>query len=123
MSITAALLMCLLPVAIDGDTVRCGGAAGATRVRIWGVRAAETGQPGAIEAKTALQRRVTGGIVCEPRGASYQRVVGLCYDGTGRDVGMQLLKVDQVVTEACSFTQSRRFPLGYYETCPAIAPR
>lgn len=123
MSFTAALLMCLMPIATDGDTVRCGGPAGVTRVRVWGVNAPETGQPGAAEAKVALQKRVEGGIVCEPRGGSYNRVVGLCYDATGRDVSLELLKVDQVVTEWCAYTQSKQFPRGYYETCAAIPPR
>jgi hypothetical protein len=116
-SLTAALLMCLAPIATDGDTVRCGAGQGWTRVRIWGVQAPETGQPGAEAAKVALQARVAGGIVCEPRGASYSRVVGLCYDGTGRDVGMELLQVDHVVTEWCSYTKSKLFPNGYYGTC------
>jgi hypothetical protein len=79
--------------------------------------------PGFDAATRALQNRVTGGIVCQPRGASYQRTVGLCYDGTGRDVAMELLKVDKTVTEWCSFTRTRTYPTGYYETCPATPAR
>ncbi len=123
MSLFAATLICLMPVATDGDTVRCGGAAGATRVRIWGVMAPETGTAGAAEAKAALQRRVAGGLICEPRGASFSRTVALCYDGTGRDVALELLKVDKVAVEACGFTRSARHPLGYYETCAPIPRR
>jgi hypothetical protein len=111
MSLMAALLWCLSPVAYDGDTVRCGDSP--TRVRIFGVGAVEIGQPGWQAARDALQRRVAGGIVCEPRGTSYTRIVGLCYDATGRDVGMELLKVDKVVTELCSYSKN------YYGTCPA----
>lgn len=117
MSLTAAILICLAPVAIDGDTVRCGNGQAWTRVRIWGVQAPETGTPGAPEAKAALQRRAAGGIMCEPKGTSYTRIVARCYDGTGRDVGMELIQVDKTVTEWCSYTKSRLLPLGYYGTC------
>src|SRR5687767_11422203 len=111
MSITAAVLFCLAPVAIDGDTVRCGNGQDWTRVRIWAVTAPERGQPGAIEAQAALQKRVAGGIMCEPRGTSYTRIVGLCYDGTGRDIGLSLIAVDKVVKEWCSYSRN------YYGTC------
>jgi endonuclease YncB( thermonuclease family) len=117
MGLTAALLICLAPVAIDGDTVRCGNNLAWTRVRVWGVQAPETGMLGAAEAKAALQRRVNGGIMCEPKGTSYTRIVGLCYDGTGRDVALELLKVDHVVTEWCSYSRN------YYGTCVALTPR
>lgn len=117
MSLTAALLICLSPVALDGDTVRCGGGKAWTRVRIWGVQAPETGTAGADVAKAAIQKRVAGGIVCEPRGTSYSRIVALCYDGTGRDVGLELLKVDKTVTEWCSYSR------GYYGTCSVSRPR
>lgn len=117
MSLTAALLFCLGPVAVDGDTVRCGGGTHWTRVRVWGVQAPETGQVGAAEAKAALQRRVAGGIVCEPKGTSYTRIVALCFDGTGRDVALQMLKVDKVVTEWCYYSRN------YYGTCAVSRPR
>lgn len=113
-SLTAALLWCLAPVAYDGDTVRCGDSW--TRVRIWGVNAVEKGEPGWEAARDALQHRVAGGIVCEPRGTSYSRIVGLCYDATSRDVGMELLQVDKTVTEWCSYSRN------YYGTCVAAKP-
>lgn len=112
MSLTAALLFCLAPVAADGDTVRCGGGQHWTRVRLWGVQAPEKGAVGAEAARLALQSRVAGGIVCEPKGTSYTRIVALCYDGTGRDIAMTLLKVDRTVAEWCSYSRN------YYGTCP-----
>lgn len=113
-SLTAALLWCLAPVAYDGDTVRCGNGESETRVRVFGVNAVEKGQPGWSVARDALQARVAGGIVCEPRGTSFTRIVGLCYNGTGRDVGLELLKVDKTVTEWCNYSKN------YYGTCAAV---
>lgn len=120
--ILAAILLCLAPVAIDGDTVRCGFGLSPTRVRIWAALAPETGQLGAVEAKAALQRRVDGGIVCEPRGASYNRTVAICSNGAGVDVARALITIDKTVVEGCSFSRSRVWPLGYYGTCPAVVP-
>lgn len=114
MSIMSAILICLLPTAYDGDTIRCGD--GQTRVRIFGVNAVEVGQPGWQAARDALQKRIEGGLICEPRGTSYGRQVGLCYDATGRDVGMELLQVDHVVTEWCTYSRN------FYGTCAKASP-
>lgn len=106
-----ALLICLAPVATDGDTVRCGAGKDEARIRMWGVQHVDGTH---VEpARLALQRQVEGGIVCEPRGTSYSRIVGLCYNGTDRDVSRQLLEVEQTVQEWCTYSR------GYYGTCAA----
>jgi endonuclease YncB( thermonuclease family) len=109
-SLMAALLWCLAPHATDGDTLTCGDSV--THVRIFGVNAAEKGQPGWEQARDALQKHIDGGITCQPKGTSYDRIVGLCYQPDGADVGHELLTVDQTVKEACTFSDN------YYGTCP-----
>ncbi len=107
--ITAAILICLAPTASDGDTLACGRSA--TRVRLFGVNAPEIGSTGAVEARAALQAIVTGGLMCEPRGASYTRIVAVCTNAAGEDVGRLMLNVGHV-TEICSYSRN------YYRTCP-----
>lgn len=114
--ITAAILICLAPVAYDGDTLRCGRSP--ARVRLFGIEAPEIGTAGAPEAKVALQLLVVGGLICEPLGANYTRTVALCRDFTGRDVAKTLLDAT-LVKEWCRYSVSRNYPRGYYGTCPA----
>lgn len=113
--ITAAILICLAPVPSDGDTVRCG--LSPTTIRLFGVNANETGTVGAYEAKVALTNEVTGGLRCEPKGTSYSRIVAVCFNHKGEDVGAKLLGMGHV-KEVCSFSVTRQFPKGYYGTCP-----
>lgn len=113
--LTAAILICLAPLASDGDTFRCG--LSPTTVRLYGLDAAETGTVGAYEARAALTGELPGGVVCEPRGASYNRIVAICHNSNGQDIGRKLLAAGYV-KEVCSFTQNRAYPLGYYGTCP-----
>jgi endonuclease YncB( thermonuclease family) len=115
MSIMSAILICLSPTAYDGDTIRCGDSV--TRVRLFGVNAVEVGQPGWMKARDALQKRIAGGLMCEPQGASYARTVAICYEATGRDVGLEVLKVDHVVTEWCAYSKN------FYGTCAAVTPK
>jgi len=107
--ITAAILICLAPVAYDGDTVRCG--TSPARVRLYGVQAPEIGQPGATGAKAALQVAAAGGLICDPRGTNYSRIVALCRNAAGVDVAQQLLTAGHV-TEWCAYSRN------YYRTCP-----
>ncbi len=109
MSITAAVLICLAPVPSDGDTVRCG--LSPTTVRLFGVNANETGTVGAYEAKVALQAELNGGVMCEPKGASYSRIVAVCFNYRGEDVGRKLLNAGHV-KEVCMYSRNA------YGTCP-----
>ena len=109
MSITAAVLICLAPVASDGDTARCG--LSPTTVRLFGLDANETGTVGAYEAKVALGIEAAGGLICEPKGASYNRIVAVCFNHRGEDVGRKLLNAGHV-KEVCTYSR------GFYGTCP-----
>lgn len=115
--ITAAILICLAPVAYDGDTVRCG--EDPTRVRLAYIEAPEINpiQPGALEAKAAAQAYSTGGLICSPPGASFNRIVGICRNYKGQDIGKLLLDAG-LVKEWCTYSVSRSYPRGYYGTCP-----
>ncbi|MDQ3023220.1 MAG: hypothetical protein M3R04_02365 [bacterium] len=109
MSITAAVLICLAPVPSDGDTVRCG--LSPTTVRLFGVNANETGTVGAYEAKVAFSVEAAGGLMCEPKGASYNRIVAICFNHRGEDVGRKLLEAGHV-KEVCTYSRN------FYGTCP-----
>ena len=63
--------------AIDGDTVRCG----RERIRLRAVYAAERGEPGAAEARRALQRKLDSGEVRIRRHGkdTYGRTLGDVY--------------------------------------------
>ncbi len=106
--ITAAILICLAPVPSDGDTFRCG--LSPTTVRLFGLNANETGTVGAYEAKVALAAELVGGVTCEPRGASYNRVVAICMNSKGEDIGRKMLAAGHV-KEVCTFSRN------FYGTC------
>ena len=106
--IASAVLTCTTPVAIDGDTIRCG--PDQPNVRIWGVQAPEKGMAGWAESRDSLQRFVNGGVVCEPKGTSYRRVVGRCFNRMLFDVGFFQMKEGHA-TEWC------RYSRGFYRTC------
>ena len=102
------LIICLMPIATDGDTVRCGMTD--TRVRIFGIQAPETGAEGAAAAKLSLQGHSAGGLLCEPKGTSYNRVVALCRNFKGEDVGK--LQIDGgFAAEWCKYSR------GFYGRC------
>jgi len=107
--ITAAILICLAPIASDGDTFNCG--LSRTSVRLFGLNAAETGTAGALEAKSAIIGELQGGVICEPRGASYNRIVAICSNSRGEDIGRKLL-TGGYVKEVCLYSKN------YYGTCP-----
>lgn len=115
MTITAAILICLAPTASDGDSWRCG--VSLTTVRMFALNASETGTVGAFEAKVAVQAELNGGAMCEPRGTNYSRIVAICFNGRGEDIGRKMLNAGHV-KEVCAYSVSKAYPNGYYGTCP-----
>lgn len=117
--ISAAILMCLMPVPNDGDTARCG--VSRTTVRLFAVKSVD-GTPEDAAAKVALTGLATGGWQCEapPHGpvTSYTRMVAICFNYLGADVGKQLILTGKA-TEDCAYSvHPTRHPRGYYGTCP-----
>lgn len=106
--VTAMFISCLAPTAVDGDTVRCD--KNPVTVRIFGVNAPERGKPGYAESKAHLQAIIQGGLVCNPKGTSYGRVVAMCYNGNLIDVGLLQLANSHVV-EWCAYSKNQ------YGTC------
>ena len=107
MTILTSLLICLAPVAIDGDTVKCGDG---TSLRIWGVNAPEKKQPGSVAATESLAVLTVGGLVCQPKGASFSRIVAQCFNGAGKDVARVQLERGHG-KEVCGFSK------GFYGGC------
>lgn len=99
-----AILICLAPIATDGDTFRC--SISGVRVRVFGVDAPETGTAGARRAKAVLQRALGGGVVCEPRGRSYNRTVATCRTFAGNDIGRTLIDA-RAAREWCRYSRNR----------------
>lgn len=110
----AALLICLAPVATDGDTIKCANSPG--RIRLFAIDSRD-GTPEDAAARDKLQSLIGGGLVCEVRGASYSRTVAVCRNADEIDLGKALLDT-HLVTEWCSYSISRVNPKGYYGTCP-----
>lgn len=104
----AALLFCLAPTAIDGDTVRCG--TGPASVRLFGVEAPERADPAGPASTAGLGALAAGGLVCEVKGASYSRVVALCRNAAGADVGKAQMDAGRAV-EWCAYSRN------HYGTC------
>lgn len=102
------LLICLAPTAIDGDTLRCG--LTETRIRIFGIQAPETGTATSPASKASLQALSNGGLLCEARGASYSRVVALCRNFRGEDIGRKQIE-GGFAAEWCAYSR------GYYGRC------
>lgn len=112
--IAAALLICLAPAQVDGDTIRCG--PGPARIRLFGIQAPERGEPGYAESGANLARHISGGLVCTTVGASYNRIVAQCFNAAGQDVGRMQLDGGFAV-EWCSYSVSRAYPNGLYGRC------
>ena len=104
----AALLICLSPTAIDGDTLRCGDTA--ARVRLYGVSSAERDEPGGTKATAALAALIRGGLICEVKGGSFSRTVAICYNSANVDIGKDQLNSKQAA-EDCLYSRN------YYGTC------
>lgn len=105
MSPMLAALLCLTPVAIDGDTLRC---ANLGRVRLIGIDAPETAghcrkgrvcTPGdGMASKRTLARLIKGrAVTCQDGGRDrYGRVLGRCYAG-GVDLSCAMVSAGQAV--------------------------
>lgn len=83
-----AVFLCLAPVAIDGDTLRCANVEQAKgRVRIARIDAPERGQPGGAEATAALAALIAQGAVrCTPVDADPRKPGHQAADPFGRIV-------------------------------------
>lgn len=103
-----AILVCLNPSAIDGDTVKCSWSN--ERVRIFGIQAPEAGTSGSPASTANMQKLSMGGLYCEIKGASYNRLVAQCYNYLGQDVGLQQLQ-GHYATEWCYYSKN------IYGTC------
>jgi micrococcal nuclease len=101
------LLICLAPIAVDGDTIRC---PDKTSIRLYGVNSVD-GTPLDTEAKNVLAGLITGGLICEPKGTSYSRIVAVCRNGSGADIGKALID-NHLASEWCSYSRN------FYGTCP-----
>lgn len=110
----AALFICLAPTAYDGDTIRCGNTQ--TRIRLFAISAPELSDPGGPESKAALAPLLAGGVECEIKGASYSRLVAVCENSSGQDVGHVQMQTGHA-TEWCSYSVSKAYPTGFYGTC------
>lgn len=106
--IGAAILLCLAPVQIDGDTLKCG--ATRTSIRLFGINSPEKGTAGASEATAALGGLIAGGLVCQPRGTSYSRIVAVCFNAAGVDIGKAQIEAGHAI-EWCSYSRN------FYGTC------
>ena len=101
----------------DGDTLRVDG----QRWRLWGVDAPEleqtcSGQPCGEQARDALSDLVAGHVVvCEARGRSYDRLVGVCSAG-GVDLGAAMVRQGWAL-------DYRRFSGGTYNVLESAAKR
>jgi endonuclease YncB( thermonuclease family) len=109
MTILTALLICLAPVATDGDTIRCNNDKNAT-VRMFGYQSVDKTPADALN-KAKLQTLVAGGAVCELTGNSYYRTVGRCSNGFGQDVSKIMLTEGTETFEWCDYSKN------YYGTC------
>ena len=107
-AVAATVLTCLSPTAVDGDTLRCANVT--SNIRLWGIQAPERGAAGWAESRASLQTLAEGGVVCEVKGTSYERVVGQCYNTRLFDLGFFQLQ-ERHATEWCRFSQ------GFYGTC------
>lgn len=105
----AALLICLAPTAIDGDTLRCG--VSDHRIRLFGVDTPERGQRGYSTATKSLQSLIAETtLICRRKGLSYGRIVATCRNRKGLDLGREQLRRGHA-KEVCSYSRN------LYGTC------
>ena len=86
---------CTVGRVLDGDTFQC---RDTTKVRLWGVNAAELphygkpGEPGANAAAAYLKGLIVGStLTCHAKGRSYDRVVAICQLPDGADLGQAIV--------------------------------
>lgn len=94
----------------DGDTFRVYDLGPA--IRIWGLNAPETDEPGGTAATQALTRLIAGQtLTCQIRDVDrYSRIVGQCFLPNGRDIAAEMIGLG-AATEYC------RYSGGHYGTC------
>jgi len=88
--ITAAAILILTAYTItDGDTLR----AGDVRIRLWGIDAPETKDPGGVAATAALVRITAGqDLRCAPVDVDrYRRIVARCETPDGADIACRMV--------------------------------
>ena len=95
---------------VDGDTFWISGQS--VRIRIWGLDAPETGQPGGAAATAELSRLIAGeALHCRQRDIDrYGRIVGQCFLPDGRDITAAMIASGTAV-EYCFFSGN------HYRTC------
>lgn len=81
-------------------------------IRIWGLDAPETDEPGGSEATQTLTRLIAGQtLTCQIKDVDrYSRIVGQCFLPNGRDIAAEMINLG-VATEYC------RYSGGHYGTC------
>lgn len=103
----SVVILCLVVAVTDGDTFRC---AAGERIRVFGIQAPEVGQPGARASTANLRSLARGRLRCEKRGLSYRRIVAVCRNSAGVDVGRAQIAAGHA-SEWC------RYSRGYYGRC------
>ena len=95
---------------VDGDTFWISGQD--VRIRVWGLDAPETGDPGGAAATAAMTRLVSDQVLtCHQRDIDrFGRIVGQCFLPDGRDITREMIR-SGTATEFC------RFSRNYYGTC------
>jgi micrococcal nuclease len=95
---------------VDGDTF--GISSADDRIRLWGLDAPETDQPGGSQATAALAGLISGEqLTCRQRDIDrYGRIVGQCFLPDGRDI-------TAVMIESGTAEEFCRYSGNYYRTC------
>jgi micrococcal nuclease len=95
---------------VDGDTFWI--SSQNVSIRVWGLDAPETNQPGGSNATVTLTRLISGQtLYCRQRDTDrYGRIVGQCFLPDGRDITAAMIE-SGVATEYC------RYSGNYYRTC------
>ena len=95
---------------VDGDTFWLDSQA--VRIRVWGLDAPETRDPGGAAATAAMTRLVGGQTLhCRQRDIDrFGRIVGQCFLPDGRDITREMIR-SGTAAEFC------RFSRNYYGTC------
>ena len=95
---------------VDGDTFWLDSQN--VRIRVWGLDAPETNQPGGAAATAEMTRLISGQTLhCRQRDIDrYGRIVGQCFLPDGRDITAAMI-ASGTAREFC------RFSRNYYRTC------
>lgn len=95
---------------VDGDTFWISSAE--VRIRVWGLDAPETDQPGGSAATAALSRLISGQTLsCRQRDIDrYGRIVGQCFLPGGRDITAAMI-ASGTAREFCRYSEN------HYRTC------